>query len=328
MHFGRLLTDFETWLRDDQDRGDLTVTAYLTDVQNFAIWLKQSYGHEYNVERVTPTDIKDYRTWLQTVQKQKSSSINRRLAALRTFFNWATLSNRVGRNPLNGIKPLRQQEAPPRWLDPQAEHKLQQALELHAPAVSAETPLRPFERLLYRDVAMLMLMWKAGLRVSEVAALDIGDLKIQSSKRGTVEVRLGKGRKTRTVPLNADVIAAFNTWLKIRPETNHPALWLSRSDIRITVRAVQGIVEQIGHEAAALIKARSSDDRVIADALNALTPHVLRHTCGKRMLDAGAQLTEVAAILGHEDLNTTRRYTQPGEEDLHRAVGRTATREK
>ena len=79
--------------------------------------------------------------------------------------------------------------------------------------------------------------------------------------------------------------------------------------------------------AAALIKARSSDDRVIADALNVLTPYVLRHTCGKRMLDAGAQLTEVAAILGHEDLNTTRRYTQPGAQDLHRAVGWIANHE-
>jgi site-specific recombinase XerD len=327
VQFSKLLADFETWLRDDQDRGDLTVKAYLTDVQNFAIWLKQTYGREYQVERVTPTDIKDYRTWLQTIQKQKASSINRRLSALRTFFKWAALSDRVGRSPLNGIKPLRQQEAPPRWLDPQAEHKLQQALELHAPPVSAETPLRPFERLLYRDVAMLLLMWKAGLRVSEVAALDFSDVKIQSSKRGTVEVRAGKGRKTRGVPLNADVIEALNTWFKICPKTNRPALFVSRSGIRITARAVQGTVEQIGHEAAALIKARSSDDRVIADALNALTPHVLRHTCGKRMLDAGAQLTEVAAILGHEDLNTTRRYTQPGQEDLHRAVGRIASHE-
>jgi site-specific recombinase XerC len=285
------------------------------------------------------TDIKDYRTWLQAVQKQKASSINRRLAALRTFFKWAALSEHIGRSPLNGIKPLRKQEAPPRWLEPQAEHKLQQAIELHAPAVSVapggpppdgghgQTNLRPFERLLYRDVAMLELMWKAGLRVSEVTALDLADLTIQSSQRGTVEVRLGKGRKTRTVPLNRDVIDALQMWFKIRPESDDLALFLSRSDIRITARAVQGSVEQIGHAAAALIKARSSEDRVLADSLNALTPHVLRHTCGKRLLDASAQLTEVAAILGHTDLNMTRRYTQPGEEDLHRAVGRTASHE-
>lgn len=321
-----ILDDFTQWLRDDQDRSELTVTAYLVDIQNFAAWFEQTSGRGAHVERMTPTDIKDYRAWLQTTRQQKPSSVNRRLAALRAFFNWAVQEDRVGRNPLNGLKPLRQQEAPPRWLEPQAEHKLQQALELHAPAVSVETELRPFERLLYRDVAMIMLMWKAGLRVSEVAALDRRRIKIQSSKRGTVEVH-GKGQKTRTVPLNADVIEALNTWLKIHPVANSPVLFVSRSDIRITSRAIQGIVEQIGHEAAALIKARSSEDRAIAESLNELTPHVLRHTCGKRMLDAGAQLTEVAAILGHEDLNTTRRYTQPGHEDLHRAVGRIASRE-
>jgi site-specific recombinase XerD len=322
----KLLPKFEKWLRDDQDLSELTVTAYLVDIRNFATWFTQTQGREAHVERVAPTDIKDYRAWLQTTQQQKPSSVNRRLAALRAFFKWAVQEDRIGRNPLNGLKPLRQQESPPRWLEPQAEHKLQQALELHAPAVSAKTLLRPFERLLNRDVAMVMLMWKAGLRVSEVAALDRRDVKLQSSKRGTVAVRAGKGHKARTVPLNADVIESLNSWLKIHPAASKPVLFVSRSDIRITSRAIQGIVEQIGHEAATLIKARSSDDRAIAEALNALTPHVLRHTCGKRLLDAGAQLTEVAAILGHEDLNTTRRYTQPGNEDLHRAVGRIASR--
>jgi hypothetical protein len=57
MHINELRADFETWLREDQDRGDLTVKAYLVDVQNFAIWLKQTNGRESEVERVTPTDI-------------------------------------------------------------------------------------------------------------------------------------------------------------------------------------------------------------------------------------------------------------------------------
>jgi site-specific recombinase XerD len=72
-----------------------------------------------------------------------------------------------------------------------------------------------------------------------------------------------------------------------------------------------------------MLKARSAAARAVIAELNALTPHVLRHTCAKRLLDAGAQLTEVAAILGHEDLNMTRRYTTPGEADLQRAVDRT-----
>jgi len=78
----------------------------------------------------------------------------------------------------------------------------------------------------------------------------------------------------------------------------------------------------LGREAAALIRPRTAEDRALADALAMLSPHVLRHTCGKRLLDAGAALTEVAEILGHEDLNVTRRYTQPSAADLQRAVDR------
>jgi site-specific recombinase XerD len=70
------------------------------------------------------------------------------------------------------------------------------------------------------------------------------------------------------------------------------------------------------------VPARGNDEREIIDALKALSPHVLRHTYGKRLLDAGAQLTEVAEILGHEDLNVTRRYTQPSATDLQRAADR------
>ncbi len=323
----KLLSDFEKWLQDDQDRSTLTIQFYMRDLQAFADWLAQTQGQAVPVEQVTPLLIKDYRAWLQTTQQQKPASVNRRLAALRTFFKWANLEGKVERNPLNGLKPLRQQARPPRWLDPLAEHRLQHALELHAPEIPRDAVLRPFERLAYRDAAMILLMWKAGLRVSEVAALDLKDVKIQSRKRGTVEVRHGKGNKARTVPLNADGIAALQAWLPLRSEANDPALFLSRSGIRLTTRAIQGMVEQIGHEAAALIKARSSTDRALAESLNGLTAHMLRHTCAKRLLDAGAQLTEVAAILGHEDLNMTRRYTQPGEEDLHRAVGRIASRE-
>lgn len=167
----------------------------------------------------------------------------------------------------------------------------------------------------------MLLMWKAGLRVSEIVALNVNDVRIQSNQRGVVQVRLGKGRKSRGVPLNASVIAALKTWLKIRPAEG-AAMFLSRSNIRLTTRAVQQIVEQIGRKAAALGRTRSLADREAGAALNVLTPHVLRHTCAKRLLDAGAQLTEVAAILGHEDLNMTRRYTQPGEADLQRAMNR------
>ncbi len=316
-----LLTAYKVWLQDDQDRSELTVKAYLADIRLFMTWYAPKAGSMADILQVTPTHIKNYRKYLTDEQHKKATSVNRRMAALRTFFKWAAMADYIGRSPVNGLKPLRQQATAPRWLEPAAEEKLQQALEQRLQSVAMEEST-PADQRSVRDVALTLLMWKAGLRVSEIAALDVSDVKIQSSQRGTVQVRLGKAHKSRGVPLNAQVIVALKMWLKMRPNED-TALFLSRSNVRLTTRAVQQMVEQIGRDAAALVKARSVDGRAVIEALNALTPHVLRHTCAKHMLDAGAQLTEVAAILGHEDLNMTRRYTQPSAADLQRAVDRT-----
>ena len=237
MFIAKLLPKFEKWLRDDQDRSELTVTAYVVDIQNFATWFTQTQGREAHVENIAPTDIKDYRAWLQTTQQQKPSSVNRRLAALRAILQVGCPG-----------RPHRAQST--KW--PQAVAPARAAAEVARTASSSINSSKHlnctrqqfqrrrccglFERLLYRDVAMVMMMWKAGLRVSEVAALDRRDVKIQSSKRGTVAVRAGKGHKARTVPLNADVIESLNTWFKIHPAVSKPVLFVSRSDIRITSR--------------------------------------------------------------------------------------------
>jgi site-specific recombinase XerC len=321
---GHVLEQFEGWLRGDQDRGELTIKAYLADVRGFVAWWQQTHGdRRFDLVAVTPTDIKDYRSRLTTVERQKTSSVNRRLAALRTFYKWAGLHDRVGRSPLAGLKMTRQQKAAPRWLDPRAEYYFQQTIEQRLQILPAGGLLTPTDRLVVRDAAVIALMWKSGLRVSEVAALDVDDIKIQSSQRGVAEIRLGKGRKSRNVPLNAFTIGTLREWLEIRPESaDGRALFTSKTGLRLAPRAIQAVVEQLGRVAASKVPTRGREEREIIDALNALSPHVLRHTCGKRLLDAGAQLTEVAEILGHDDLNVTRRYTQPGPADLQRAADR------
>jgi integrase/recombinase XerC len=319
-----VIKQFEDWLRNDQGRGELTIKAYRADVCGFVKWWQQTYGnHRFDLVAVTPTDIRDYRSRLTKVDHQKTSSVNRRLAALRTFYKWAMLHDMVRRSPLAGLKMDRQQKAAPRWLEPRAEYYLQQAMEQRVQLLPPDEMLTPTDRLIVRDTALIALMWKAGLRVSEVAALDVVDLKIQSSQRGVVIIRLGKGRKYREVPLNAGTIATLRYWLKIRPISDREsALFTSKTGRRLAPRAIQAAVDQIGRVAASKVPARGSEEREIIDALNALSPHVLRHSCGKRLLDAGAQLTEVAEILGHEDLNVTRRYTQPSAVDLQRAANR------
>ena len=204
---------------------------------------------------------------------------------MRAFFKWAVEHDWLKRSPLNGLKGPRQQQAAPRWLEPAAEYRLQQALEQRLQSVPVETHDAADWRI-YRDVVLITVMWKAGLRVSEVAALDVGDVKLQSRQRGTVQVRHGKGGKQRAVPLNATAIASLKDWQAVRPDEGQ-ALFVSKTQRRLTVRAIQQIVEQVGREAAALVKTRSAEDRAVIEALNTLSPHVLRHTAAKRLLDAG-----------------------------------------
>ena len=161
-----LLPPFKAWLSVDQDRSDLTVKAYLADIRSFVAWHAPKNGEATNILEVTPTQLKNYRTFLADEQHKKASSINRRMAALRTFFKWAALTDHIGRNPLNGLKPLRQQEAAPLWLEPYAEEKLQQALEQRLQSFPVETEPTPADQRNVRDVALTLLMWKAGLRVS------------------------------------------------------------------------------------------------------------------------------------------------------------------
>ncbi len=326
LNFEQLITKFEKSLRDE-DRAELTVRAYLVDVRNFAAWWEQTHGEQFDLTQVTPTDGKDYRSHLQSVKQQKASSINRRRAALSAFFDWGVRQEWIGRNPLSGLKSMREQATAPRWLEPRAEYYLQQVIEQWV-QIAPDHALSLSERMAYRNAAMMVLMLKAGLRISEVAALNDNDVELHGRRRGTGHIRAGKGRKSRDVPLNTDVAIAVDDWRKVREPQKAEALFLSKSNIRITARAIQQIVEQLGREAAAKVHARSAQDREIIEALNALTPHVLRHSCAKRLLDAGAQLTEVAAILGHENLNTTRRYVQPGAVDLQRAADRISTVEQ
>ncbi len=182
----------------------------------------------------------------------------------------------------------------PRWLDQSDFGQLMRRIERDRN--SANTQQRRDRAV--RDGALIALMVFAGLRVSEVIALRTQDVTI-GERSGKVRVHLGKGEKYREVPLAKEARQALGDWLaltELKPE--------SLVFHGITQRAVQKRIAALRREA----------------GLTELTPHRLRHTCAKRMLDAGRPITEVQKILGHANLNTTARYLTPGWEDLQAAV--------
>ena len=156
-----------------------------------------------------------------------------------------------------------------------------------------------------RDIAAVQLMLQCGLRVAELCALVWADVVI-SDRRGTLTVRSGKGGKRRTVPMNADARAAVIALGHLREVEGADAVFAGQRG-PLTVRGVQKTLEKYSH-------GKSGTDGV--------SPHDLRHSFCKNLVDAGVGLPEVAALAGHESLETTRRYTEPSLKDLERAVDR------
>jgi integrase/recombinase XerC len=144
------------------------------------------------------------------------------------------------------------------------------------------------------------------LRISELAALKVEDLEI-GERSGWVHVRQGKGGKSRRVPLNNQVRQALSAYLAERGQDKSDRLFLGQ----------RGPMGEWGvHE---LVKKYAYQAR-----LEDVTAHTLRHTFAKNLVDAGVPLDQVATLLGHESLDTTRVYTKPSEKDLEQAVRRAA----
>ena len=199
----------------------------------------------------------------------------------------------MGANPTEGISKVEEVKPAPKWLDKLAQYALLRAVQ---------------ERGKSRDVALITLMLHTGLRVSEVANLKVADVKM-SERKGTVTVRGGKGGKFRTVPLNADARKAVQTYLEERLDVeNGQPLFLGQRGKTLKSAGIYYLIQRYAYDA----------------RLEEVTPHTLRHTFGKNLVDAGVSLDRVAQLLGHESVDTTRIYTTPSEQDLQREVEKVA----
>ena len=149
-------------------------------------------------------------------------------------------------------------------------------------------------------------MIKTGLRVSELVDLMLGDVEM-AERGGWVIVREGKGGKYREVPLSKEVRVALESYLQKREEDGSQRLFLGQRG-PVNVPGVQYLVAKYAYQA----------------RLHDVTPHTLRHTFGKNLVDTGVSLEQVAALLGHESLDTVMIYTKPSHGDLERAVRKAA----
>jgi site-specific recombinase XerD len=267
-----------------------TVRGYLADLRKFAGWFRMNKGEEMELGKVTPVDVRDYKAHLQTAASYKPATINRHLASLRAYFSWANEKGLVDENPVR-VGNVEEQQAAPRSLDEKAYNKLLRETQKHGRK---------------RDLAIIQLLRHTGIRLGELCDLTLADVET-SELMGKVIVRSGNEDRYRAVPLNLDARRALGAYLEEeRPEVDDRHLFIGQRRNGLTDAAVQNVVKKYADLA----------------HLEGVSPHVLRHTFARSLLDKGVDLVTVQQLMGHKRVDSTARYARPGERDLEAAVSR------
>lgn len=299
------IEEFSRYLAE-HDRARRTIDGYRAELGLFVAWYEGSNGERPSTAKITPIDIKDWREFMNA-RGLSPATINRRLAALRAYFRWAVQTSLISLDPTVRIRSKKADRRAPRWLNRNELNNLRKAAQIRL-QVAEKRGNDATAREARRDRAILALLMGAGLRLSELVDLKIGDLTLQP-RSGHVVVRSGKGGRWRKVPLNSDVRKTVAEWLDVRP-ADETSLFVGRRGKRLRPRGVERIINRLAQDA----KLEPSK----------VTPHTLRHSFAKALIDADQGLEKVQILLGHENIVTTTRYTTPGDRDLEAAVERVA----
>ena len=273
---------FITWLADEKGYSLHTIVNYRRDLLEFA----DVAGCEIDVKEIGTHIIRNYVYSLNT--KNKSSSVARKLSALRTFFKFLEQEGLVEKNPMGSISRPKQEQHLPVFLSVDEVFSL-----LESPGDEETFGLR--------DRAMLELLYSTGMRVAELVGCDIASLDFDTEM---VRVR-GKGNRERMVPIGGPALKALRDYfiqrdvqLKTRLQQgkkfNREAVFLNSRGGRLTTRSVERLTAAYGLKAGI--------DKPV-------TPHVLRHSFATHLLEMGADMRSVQELLGHASLSTTQKYT-------------------
>lgn len=278
MSYKKALKEFLSYLKHEKNASPHTIAGYRRDLIQLAAYLEENSVKLRSVDNVV------LRGFLATryERKDKKSTIARKLAAIRSFFQFCLNKKWLEDNPAKVVSTPKQERHIPSFL---SEDEMTDFLDL---------PRSP-KPLDLRDKAALELLYAAGLRVSELVGVNLDDVNFEEQ---LIRVR-GKGKKERIVPFGRPAEESLRSYLKSRFVINkgkieREAFFLNYRGERLSSRSVERIVDKYIRISAVRRK---------------ISPHSLRHSFASHLLGRGADLRVIQELLGHESLATTQKYT-------------------
>lgn len=274
-------TLFINYLYIDKNYSENTILSYQFELEIFASFLKQK-KLEFNL---SPEQILEY---LQFMEQKSSRSIAHNISCIRSFYKFMMINHYIENNPFEEIPLPKQQKKLPKYLTIE---EIDQLLDM--PVTNA------FQA---RNKAILELLYATGLRVSELVQLKVGDIDFEASLLRS----LGKGKKERIVPIGDYALKALSIYMKdyrnqllIKGWSDY--LFINNHGTHLTRQAIFKMIQ------------KQAQDKGIDTSFS---PHTLRHSFATHLLQNGANLRDIQAMLGHSSLSTTQIYTHISNEKL------------
>ncbi len=252
-----------------------TSKSYERDLKKLDSFLK-----DLNISNYSQINVETCSAWIGSLYSQNNNprSIQRHLSSAKGFFRFLKKNNLIDSSPFDLVTAPKSSSTLPEVLSPEDVEQL--------------LNFKPTNMIEIRDMAIVELMYSSGLRVSETVNININDFE---ENKSFLRV-LGKGAKTRLVPMGRFAINAIDDWLKERDkiQSNTDALFLNAKGARLTVRSIQLRLKKMA----------------VKQGLPPIHPHMLRHSFATHMLESSGDLRTIQELLGHSSLSTTQIYTK------------------
>ncbi len=280
------LNSWEAWLSFERRASDKTCVAYVRDLRTFFQFLSSHLGKSVSIDDLSNLASSDFRAYMAYRRSGGLSNASRAraLSAIRGFFSYLSRTGVMANQAISNVRSPKLGHGVPKPLSEAAVIELLSAANTKGPAPWVAT----------RDLAVFVILYGCGLRISEALSLNCADIPVPGHELLRV---IGKGGKHRIVPVLPIVMVAINEYQSICPFSRLPndPLFVGVRGRRLNASVVQATLRRI---------------RVQLDLPNSATPHALRHSFATHLLGHGGDLRTIQELLGHQSLSTTQRYTE------------------